>query len=104
MRLSELQTGEKAYIVKINGSGAFRKRILEMGFVRGKRIKSILNAPLKDPIKYGIMGYEVSLRRSEATKIEISKLKDETHFRELEYPAFDMIPETDIIDDLDKFI
>lgn len=74
MRLSELQTGQKAYIVKVNGSGAFRKRILEMGFVRGEEVKSILNAPLKDPIKYGIMEYEVSLRRSEAVMIEISML------------------------------
>lgn len=74
MRLSELQTGQKAYIVKVNGSGAFRKRILEMGFVRGEEVKSILNAPLKDPIKYEIMEYEVSLRRSEAVMIEISMI------------------------------
>jgi ferrous iron transport protein B len=73
MKLSELHTGEKAYIVKVNGSGAFRKRILEMGFVRGQEVKAILNAPLKDPIKYEIMEYEVSLRRSEAVLIEISK-------------------------------
>ena len=78
MRLSELQTGDSAYIVKVNGSGAFRKRILEMGFVRGQEVKSILNAPLKDPIKYGIMDYEVSLRRSEAVLIEISKVKEDT--------------------------
>ncbi len=77
MRLSELQTGDKAYIIKVNGSGAFRKRILEMGFVRGQEVKAILNAPLKDPIKYGIMDYEVSLRRSEAVLIEISKLKED---------------------------
>jgi ferrous iron transport protein B len=72
MKLSELHTGEKAYIVKVNGNGAFRKRILEMGFVRGQEVKAILNAPLKDPIKYEIMEYEVSLRRSEAELIEIS--------------------------------
>lgn len=77
MRLSELQTGNKAFVVKVNGSGAFRKRILEMGFVRGQEVKSILNAPLKDPIKYGIMDYEVSLRRSEAVLIEISVLKED---------------------------
>ncbi|MDR2955913.1 MAG: ferrous iron transport protein B [Prevotella sp.] len=71
MLLSELKTGEKGIIVKVNGSGAFRKRILEMGFVRGKAIKVILNAPLKDPIKYKIMDYEVSLRRSEARLIEV---------------------------------
>lgn len=77
MRLSELKTGDKAYILKVNGSGAFRKRILEMGFVRGQEVKSILNAPLKDPIKYGIMDYEVSLRRSEAVLIEVSKLRED---------------------------
>ncbi|MDR0422130.1 MAG: ferrous iron transport protein B [Proteiniphilum sp.] len=81
MRLSELQTGEKAYIIKVNGSGAFRKRILEMGFVRGEEVRSILNAPLHDPIKYGIMEYEVSLRRSEAVMIEISMLREGTFYK-----------------------
>ncbi len=83
MRLSELPTGEKAYILKVHGSGAFRKRLLEMGFVRGEEVKSILNAPLKDPIKYRIMGYEVSLRRSEAVMIEISMLEEDA----LSFPA-----------------
>lgn len=71
MLLSELQNGEKGIIVKVNGSGAFRKRILEMGFIKGKSIIVILNAPLKDPIKYKIMDYEVSLRRSEASLVEV---------------------------------
>lgn len=72
MLLSDLKTGEKGVIVKVNGSGAFRKRILEMGFIKGKTIKVILNAPLRDPIKYQIMDYEVSLRRSEAKLIEVA--------------------------------
>lgn len=71
MFLSDLKTGERGVIVKVNGSGAFRKRILEMGFIKGKTIKVILNAPLKDPIKYKIMDYEVSLRRSEARLVEV---------------------------------
>lgn len=71
MKLSELKTGEKASIVKVLGHGGFRKRIIEMGFVKGKIVQSILNAPLNDPIKYNVMGYEVSLRRSEADLIEI---------------------------------
>ena len=71
MKLSELKTGEKASIVKVMGHGGFRKRIVEMGFVKGKVVKSILNAPLNDPIKYSVMGYEVSLRRSEAALIEV---------------------------------
>lgn len=77
MRLSELQTGQKGYITKVYGNGAFRKRLLEMGFVRGEEVKSILNAPLKDPIKYEIMEYEVSLRRGEAVMIEISMLESD---------------------------
>ncbi|MDH6306220.1 ferrous iron transport protein B [Parabacteroides sp. PF5-5] len=71
MRLSELKTGEKGVIVKVMGRGGFRKRIIEMGFIRGKEVEVIQNAPLKDPIHYKVMGYDVSLRRSEATLIEI---------------------------------
>lgn len=71
MHLSDLKSGESGIIVKVLGHGGFRKRILEMGFVRGQRVTSILNAPLKDPIKYKIMDYEVSLRRNEAAMIEI---------------------------------
>lgn len=74
MRLSELRTGQSGIIVKILGHGAFRKRVIEMGFVKGQIIQSILNAPLKDPIKYSIMGYELSLRRSEAEMVEIIPL------------------------------
>lgn len=71
MRLSELNTGEKGVIVKVLGHGGFRKRIVEMGFIKGKTVKVLLNAPLKDPIKYSIMGYEISLRRNEADMIEV---------------------------------
>lgn len=71
MRLSELNTGERGVIVKVNGHGGFRKRIIEMGFVKGNKVKVILNAPLRDPIEYEIIGYKVSLRREEASKIEV---------------------------------
>ena len=71
MRLSELSTGEKGVIIKAMGHGGFRRRIVEMGFVKGKTVEVILNAPLKDPIKYKIMGYEISLRRQEASMIEV---------------------------------
>ena len=71
MRLSELKTGERGVIVKVNGHGGFRKRIIEMGFVKGNKVKVILNAPLRDPIEYEIIGYKVSLRREEASKIEV---------------------------------
>ena len=71
MRLSELKTGERGVIVKVYGHGGFRKRIIEMGFVRGNKVKVILNAPLRDPIEYEIIGYKISLRREEAEKIEV---------------------------------
>lgn len=76
MLLSELRTGESAVIVKVLGHGGFRRRILEMGFVRGQRVESVLNAPLRDPIKYRLMGYEVSLRRSEAAMVEIITIEE----------------------------
>lgn len=71
MRLSQLQTGEKGVIIKVYGHGGFRKRIVEMGFVKGKMVEVLLNAPLKDPVKYRVMGYEISLRHDEAQMIEV---------------------------------
>ncbi|WP_028898101.1 ferrous iron transport protein B [Prevotella sp. HUN102] len=71
MKLSELKTGETGIIVKVAGQGGFRKRIIEMGFITGKEVKVLLNAPLSDPVKYQILGYEVSLRHSEADLIEV---------------------------------
>lgn len=71
MRLSELKTGEKAVIVKVYGHGGFRRRIVELGFVRGKVVECVMNAPLNDPVDYKIMGYHISLRRSEAAMIEV---------------------------------
>lgn len=76
MKLSELKTGEKGIIVKVLGHGGFRKRIVEMGFIKGKSIEVLLNAPLQDPVKYKIMGYEVSLRHSEAELIEVVTLAE----------------------------
>ena len=71
MKLSELKTGERGVVVKVYGHGGFRKRIIEMGFVKGSKVKVILNAPLRDPIEYEIIGYKISLRREEAAKIEV---------------------------------
>jgi ferrous iron transport protein B len=76
MRLSALVNDETGVITKVLGHGAFRKRITEMGFVRGKMVKVIKNAPLQDPIEYEIMGYNVSLRRSEASLIEVISEED----------------------------
>jgi len=76
--LADLKTGERGIITKVLGHGAFRKRITEMGFVKGKEVTVIKNAPLQDPVEYEIMGYKVSLRRSEARLVEIVAAEDES--------------------------
>jgi len=82
MVLSELKTGEEGIILRIRGRGAFRRRMMEMGFIKGKKIKVIKNAPLKDPIEYCLLGYRISLRRSESQFIEIGSLEDNRNISE----------------------
>lgn len=91
MRLSDLKTGERGVIVKVKGHGGFRKRIVEMGFIKGKSVDVLLNAPLQDPVKYKIMGYEVSLRRSEADNIEVVSTEEAkmlSDIQESEHPSY----------------
>ena len=71
MKLSDIEIGGRAVIVKVAGHGGFRRRIVEMGFIKGKVVEVLNCAPLGDPIEYSVMGYNVSLRRSEAEKIEV---------------------------------
>ena len=85
MKLSELKTGDRAYIIKVQGHGGFRKRILEMGFIKGQEVEVLLCAPLQDPVKYKVMGYEVSLRRQEAEMIEVETA--ETRSQQSEAPV-----------------
>ena len=75
MKLSDLKTGESAFIKKVRGIGSFRRRIQEMGFVEGKKVEVLKNAPLQDPVEYKIMGYNLSLRKEEAELIEVSEGK-----------------------------
>src|ERR1035437_11201253 len=74
--LSDIKTGDEAIITKVLGHGAFRKRITEMGFVKGEKVIVIKNAPLQDPVEYEIMGYKVSLRRSEAQLVEVISVEE----------------------------
>jgi len=100
MLLSELQNGEYGIIVKVKGRGAFRKRITEMGFVKGKKVIVVKNAPLKDPIEYSIMGYEVSLRRSEASLIEVITPNEAKHILHAQTESHQLVTytEPEIID------
>lgn len=71
MNLSEIEPGSRAIILRVKGRGAFRKRITEMGFIVGKEVTVVKKAPLQDPIEYNILGYNVTLRKSEAQLIEV---------------------------------
>ena len=108
MKLSELKTGEKGIIVKVLGHGGFRKRIIEMGFIKGKEVEVLLNAPLQDPVKYKLMGYEVSLRHQEADNIEVVstdtpieatqfKVTEDPHVHEDDYIRHQALKERRII-------
>src|ERR1035437_9342303 len=83
--LSDIKTGDEAIITKVLGHGAFRKRITEMGFVKGEKVIVIKNAPLQDPVEYEIMGYKVSLRRSEAELVEVVSVEDAKHLSEVKF-------------------
>ena len=93
MRLSGLKPGESGIIVKILGHGAFRKRVIEMGFVKGRKITALMSAPLNDPVKYTLMGYEVSLRLSEANLVEVIPVSDADKVADMAH--LDVIDETD---------
>ena len=95
MRLSELKPGETGIIVKILGHGAFRKRVIEMGFVKGRKITALMSAPLNDPVKYTLMGYEVSLRLSEAHLVEVIPIADADKVVDITH--------LDVVDDTDEY-
>ena len=75
--LADVPTGEHCVILRITGHGSFRHRLMEMGFVRGEKVKVVRNAPLRDPIEYEIMGGHVSLRRVEAQRVEVVPVTEE---------------------------
>ena len=97
MKLSELTTGEKGIIVKVSGHGGFRKRIIEMGFIKGKQVEVLLNAPLQDPVKYKLMGYEVSLRHQEANMIEVVSAETPIEMTEFNVSDAQQIHEKDYV-------
>ncbi len=83
--LSDIKTGDEAIITKVLGHGAFRKRITEMGFVKGEKVIVIKNAPMQDPVEYEIMGYKVSLRRSEAELVEVVSVEEAANLQGVKF-------------------
>lgn len=71
-QLHLLQSGQKATILKVNGTSALRRRFIEMGIVKGETILMERHAPLGDPAEYFIKGYHLALRKEEAAQIEIN--------------------------------
>lgn len=69
--LTELNKGETARIVKVNGEGAIRRRLFDMGVTPGADVELRKKAPLGDPIEVTIRGYELTLRKAEAACVEI---------------------------------
>ncbi|MBL7969368.1 MAG: ferrous iron transport protein B [Prolixibacteraceae bacterium] len=76
MRLSEVKNKETVIITKVLGHGSFRKRITEMGFVKGKEVTVIKNAPFNGPTEYKILDYNITLRKTEANLIEVVSQED----------------------------
>jgi ferrous iron transport protein B len=93
MLLTELKPGEKAFIIRVKGRGSFRKRILEMGFVKGKVVEYLQQAPLNDPIAFKILDSEVSLRKSEASLIEVEYINQDFYEKTNDYSTFESLIE-----------
>ena len=88
VRLSEVDQNKHVIITKVLGHGSFRRRISEMGFVAGKEVTVLKNAPLFDPVEYQLLGYNVSLRRAEAELIEVITMEEALNYVA---PSFDGI-------------
>lgn len=69
--LSQLKIGEKGTVTAVNGEGAIRRRLFDMGITPGAEVYLRKKAPLGDPIEIAIRGYELTLRKAEAAHVEI---------------------------------
>ena len=72
MTLNELKTGETAKIVRLNGGGAVKRRMMDMGLTNGAEVTVRKIAPLGDPIELSVRGYELSIRKNEAANVEVA--------------------------------
>ncbi len=69
--LKEVKCGETVKVTKINGEGALKRRIMDMGITRGTDVFVRKVAPLGDPMEVTVRGYELSLRRQDVELIEV---------------------------------
>ncbi|MCW4018446.1 MAG: ferrous iron transport protein A [Candidatus Bathyarchaeota archaeon] len=75
MRLSELKPGQQATVTKIEETGTARRRIMDMGIVRGSKVKVICRAPLGDPLEIEIRDYKLSLRKNDVQNVYVTEAK-----------------------------
>jgi len=75
MQLSDMKEGQKATIHRVGGSGALRRRLLEMGIVKGTSVRIEKYAPLRDPLELVVKGYHVSLRVEEAAQLRVDNVR-----------------------------
>ena len=92
--LSDIPEGEEVVILKVKGYGAFRKRITEMGFNYGAKVKVIKHSPLKDPIEYELLDYRISLRRNEAKMIKVISKEEAKQLSNIEYDGIISLDDT----------
>ncbi len=87
MKLAELKKGQRAVITNVGGEGALRQHFLDMGIITGSEISYVKTAPMGDPIEYKVWGYELTLRKEDADRIEVD-LVDLIEEREENSPAY----------------
>ena len=71
MTLNELEVGKTAKVVRLNGEGAVKRRIMDMGITKGVAIKVQKVAPLGDPMEVTVRGYQLSIRKADAEMVEV---------------------------------
>lgn len=78
-RLSELKPGEKGVVTRVGGSGIIRRRLLDMGIVKGVEIEMVRKAPLGDPLEFLVKGYNLSLRKEESDQVYVMPVEGAYH-------------------------
>lgn len=74
--LKDVKVGQSADVAKLTGTGALKRRIMDMGLTKGTHVYVKKVAPLGDPIELTVRGYELSVRLDEAANVEVAGVRD----------------------------
>lgn len=75
--LKQLMPGDKAVIVNMNIDGVMRRRLLDLGFIKGALVTCVRRSPLGDPVAFDVSNTVIALRESESKKIVVRKVEEE---------------------------